>query len=99
MPEQALTTEEQKYFDTKGAAAPPAEKPAEEADKTAKPEDTVTGDDGGKDNAGRFVRLQALHEERDRRKELQAELGEERRLNTARNARLEERLAILGQVL
>ena len=105
MPEPALTTEEQKYFDTRGAEAP-VEKPAEETLPSAvKPEgeapteDTLSGDAAAEEarNAGRFVRLAALHEERERRKELSAELAEERRQNADRNARLEQRLNALQQ--
>ena len=99
-----LTPQEQKYFDTRGAdlpAAPepvvvPSPAPAAIDPPVPEPEE---GAENEQDNPGKFVRHGAFHEERERRKELQKTLEDERRANAERNGRLEERLNMLNQAL
>lgn len=108
MPEAELSPVEQKYFDTRGAseivepapdiqediAAPgAAEGPAIAADEPADGADNADEGDKPEDgNPGKFVRHGAFHEERQRRKELEAQLTTVREQQAAERARLEERL-------
>lgn len=107
-----FSPEEQKYFETRGEAAiqpepPPQEPPpappggADEVPKAADvPAEDETNVEEGKadpDNPGKFVRLGALHEERQRRKELAEELARTREQSAADRARLEERLNAIAQ--
>ena len=74
-----LTPEEQKYFESRGAEAPKPEEPAtptqsptpepEPLEAEAEPEPEAPP---GPDNKGKFVRLAALHEERQRRRDAEA---------------------------
>ena len=107
----ALTPDEQKYFDTRGTDLPGEAAPVtpEAAPGAAGPEshaaDVPAGNgadeaDGSKnegDNPGKFVRHGAFHEERERRKELQAELARVRHDQAERDGRLQERLNMLQQ--
>jgi hypothetical protein len=93
MSDVQLSETEQKYFDTKGAEAPPPEPetkaPETGADEAPKappaPEVEQPQVEEDKDNPGKFVRLGALHEERERRKEIARALEQERVANAERN--------------
>jgi hypothetical protein len=105
-----ITEAEQKYFDTRGASLPnePAPEPEEiavpgAAEDTAiaadEPADGVENVDEGKadeNNPGKFVRHGAFHEERQKRKQVEADFIAYREQEAARIARLDERLNILA---
>lgn len=85
MSETALTSTEQAYFDTRGEETLEPT-PAEPTTEPAPPARTET------------VPHAALHEERERRKELQARLDRQEREHREAMARVDERLQMLSRV-
>lgn len=83
-----LKPEEQKYFETRGQEPPAPEPPVAPVEPVEPQEPQEPVEDPN--NKGQFVRLGALHEEREKRREFQRQLQEERSARERLEARTNE---------
>lgn len=88
----ALTAQEQQFFDSEGQVDPAGQADAGQADRQQPNEgDKPAGNQEGDKPNGKFVPLEALHEERTKRKDIDRRFREVE----IENARFRERFAIL----
>lgn len=93
MSETKLTAEEQAYFDNHGDVPEATTEQTQETSQEVTPSDP--GHENSDENSETRVPHRALHEERQRRKEIEAELSKLQQTRAADMARMEERLAMM----